>query len=136
MARDDVEGGFKVTDRRGRADADEPPRTPPVQSARPVSSPQPPPEPLPTPAPAGQERSLVGLFMMLGSSALMALGEAADPATGERQRDLPAAAEVIDILLLLREKTEGRRSAEETQVMDEWLYDLQLRYVSTTKRSG
>lgn len=73
--------------------------------------------------------------MMLGSSALMALGEA-DPATGERQHDLPAAAEIIDILLLLREKTEGRRFAEETQVMDEWLYDLQLRYVSATKRSG
>ena len=74
--------------------------------------------------------------MMLGGSALMALGEA-DPTTGQRsQRDLPMAAEVIDLLALLREKTDGRRSAEETQVLDELLYDLQLRYVSATKRPG
>jgi hypothetical protein len=74
--------------------------------------------------------------MMLGSSALLALGEAPDPMTGQRQRDLPAAAEVIELLLLLREKTEGRRSPEESQVVDELLYDLQLRYVNATRRSG
>ena len=74
--------------------------------------------------------------MMLGSSGMMSLGEA-DPTTGQRgQRDLPMAAEVIDVLALLREKTEGRRSAEETQVLDELLYDLQLRYVNATKRPG
>jgi hypothetical protein len=91
---------------------------------------------MPTSTFAGQERTLVGLFMMLGSSALVALGEAADPAAGDSQPDLPAAAEIIDMLLLLREKTEGRRSDEEAQVLDEWLYDLQLRYVSATKQSG
>jgi hypothetical protein len=74
--------------------------------------------------------------MMLGSSGLMAFGEA-DPTTGQLgQRDLPMAAEVIDVLALLREKTEGHRSAEETQVLDELLYDLQLRYVSATQRPG
>jgi hypothetical protein len=66
----------------------------------------------------------------------MALGEAADPMTGQRQRDLPGAADVIDLLLLLREKTEGHRSPEETQTVDELLYDLQLRYVNATKQSG
>ena len=46
------------------------------------------------------------------------------------------AAEVVDVLALLREKTEGRRSADETQVLDELLYDLQMRYVSAMKRPG
>jgi len=74
--------------------------------------------------------------MMLGSSGVMALGEA-DPTTGQPgQRDLPMVAEVIDVLALLRERTEGHRSAEETQVLDELLYDLQLRYVDATKRPG
>ena len=125
MAPDSVEGEFKVTDRRRRSEADEPP--PPAPSA------------LPPPAPApdeGSDRSLVGLFMMLGSSALMALGEVPDPMTGQRQADLPGAADVIDVLLLLREKTEGHRTAEETQVLDELVYDLQLRYVSVRERSG
>ena len=34
------------------------------------------------------------------------------------------------------EKTEGHRTHEESQVLDEVLYDLQLRYVAATKRSG
>lgn len=131
MARDEIEESFKVTDRRRRADPDES-RIPPASSA----PPRPLPSAGPSPLPEDPERSLVGLFVMLGDSALMALGEAADPMTGQRQRDLPAAADVIDVLLLLRAKTEGRRSSEETQVLDELLYDLQLRYVSATKRSG
>ncbi|HEU4370243.1 MAG TPA: DUF1844 domain-containing protein [Methylomirabilota bacterium] len=130
MVPDEAEESFKVIDRRLRADADDPPRIPRAQP------PPPRPAPPPGPVPEDRERSLVGLFVMLGDSALMALGDVADPATGQRQRDLPGAADVIDVLLLLRAKTEGRRSSEETQVLDELLYDLQLRYVSATKRSG
>jgi hypothetical protein len=142
MAGDEPDEGFKVTDRRRRAedDAANARETAPTRSAQPS-----PHEPAPgavtppasPPADSGvAERSLVGLFMMLGTSALIALGEAADPATGQRQRDLPGAADVIDTLLLLREKTEGRRSAEESQVLTELLYDLQLRYVTARKRPG
>jgi len=131
MAAEEPEATFKVTDRRRRGD-DEPPRTASPRTEPAAPSRTPPPAP-PSGDPA---RNLVGLFMMLGSSVLMALGET-DPTTGQRgQRDLPMAAEVIDLLGLLREKTEGRRSAEETQVLDELLYDLQLRYVSVTKRPG
>jgi hypothetical protein len=35
---------------------------------------------------------------------------------------------------LLREKTEGNRSAEEHRILEEVLYDLQIRYVRATKR--
>ena len=122
MAAEEPEVTFKVTDRRRRGD-DEPAPAPAPRSA-------------PPPAPADPGRNLVGLFMMLGGSALMALGEA-DPTTGQRgQPDLPMAAEVIDVLALLREKTEGHRLAEETQVLEDLLYDLQVRYVNATKRPG
>lgn len=139
MADPDAEPTFRVTDRR-RRDDDEPPVTAPgrpeprpAEAARPsiIESPR---EAAP---PAGApERSLVGLLMMLGSEALIALGDAADPVSGQRHRELPHAAGVIDLLLLLREKTEGNRSPEETQVIDELLYDLQMRYVNATKRPG
>lgn len=129
MASEEPESAFKVTDRRRRSD-DEPPG---VESRQESAAP---PRAAPPPEPSDPDRSLVGLFMMLGSSALMALGES-DPTTGHRgQLDLPMAAEVIDVLALLREKTEGHRSGEETQVLDELLYDLQLRYVNATKRPG
>ena len=130
MAPDEPETAFKVIDRRRRGDDE------PAPSPEPRREPVAAPRAAPPSEPDDPGRSLVGLFMMLGSSGLMSLGEA-DPTTGQRgQRDLPMAAEVIDVLALLREKTEGRRSAEETQVLDELLYDLQLRYVNATKRPG
>jgi hypothetical protein len=72
--------------------------------------------------------------MMLASSAVVALGDAPDPLTGQRQIDLAQAADAIDLLILLREKTEGNRSAEEHRILEEVLYDLQIRYVRATKR--
>ena len=133
MAPDSVEGEFKVTDRRRRSEAEEP--LPPAPSALAPPAKAAPPDPGPAPDQVS-DRSLVGLIMMLGSSALMALGEVPDPMTGQRQPDLPGAADVIDVLLLLREKTEGHRTAEETQVLDELVYDLQVRYVSARELSG
>lgn len=85
------------------------------------------------PPPAG-ERSLVGLFMMLASLAAAALEGVPDPVTGQVQPDPGQAAEIIDVLVLLRERTEGRRTAEETQALDEVIYELQLRYVRATTR--
>jgi len=125
MAPSDPEDVFKVTDRRRRTDDVEAPRPAPAA-----------PEPAPAVglSPAG-ERSLAGLFMMLASSAVVALGEAPDPMTGQRQVDLAQAADVIDLLILLREKTEGNRSADESRILEEVLYDLQLRYVHATRKS-
>jgi Domain of unknown function (DUF1844) len=120
------EEGFKVTDRR-RRDEDEAPRhdIPPGRTAPGRR----PPAPVTT-------RTLADLFMMLATEAVVALGDAPDPATGQPERALPHAAEMIDILLLLRAKTEGNRSPEETQVLEDVLYDLQLRYVRATKSAG
>ena len=126
MAAEDSGDVFKVTDRRRRQEADDSP-----QPAAPEA------EAPPTAAAPGSpaERSLAGLFMMLASSAVVALGHAPDPLTGQRQIDLVQAAEAIDLLVLLREKTEGHRSDSESRMLEELIYDLQLRYVQVTKQS-
>lgn len=126
MAVDDSGDVFKVTDRRRRQEPEDSPQPAASQADAP-----------PTPAPPGPptERSLAGLFMMLASSAVVALGHAPDPLTGQRQIDLVQAADAIDLLLLLREKTEGHRSDGESQMLEELIYDLQLRYVQVTKQS-
>jgi len=111
--------GFKVTDRRRRDTTDPPP----------------PPEAAAPPFEAASERTLIGLFMMLASEALIALGDAPDPVTGQRQRELSHASSVIELLTLLREKTEGNRTAQETRALDDLIYDLQMRYVEATKRA-
>lgn len=132
MVPPEPEETFRVSDRRRRPSEDEPPApaAAPPGRAEEVAR-----EQVPPPA-AEAERSLVGLFMMLASSAVIALGDAPDPVTGQRHHDPAHAADAIELLLLLREKTEGNRSAEESQVLDDLIYDLQLRYVNATKRSG
>jgi hypothetical protein len=127
MAQGEPDDVFKITDRRRRLDEEEAPRPAPA-AAEPTHA---------APPDLGSvgERSLTGLFMMLASSAVVALGDAPDPLTGQRQVDLAQAADAIDLLILLREKTEGNRSHEENRILEEVLYDLQLRYVHATKKS-
>lgn len=119
------EEGFKVTDRR-RRDEDEPRRDSPPRQTAPGQRP---------PAPVAT-RTLADLFMMLATEAVVALGDAPDPTTGQPERVLPHAAEMIDLLLLLRDKTQGNRTPEETQLLEDVLYDLQLRYVRAMKSAG
>jgi len=73
--------------------------------------------------------------MMLGTEAVIALGDAPDPASGQQHRELPHASAIIDLLALLRDKTDGHRSAEETHTLDQLIYDLQVRYVEAVKSS-
>ena len=76
--------------------------------------------------------------LSLGSSALIHLGEAPDPLSGETQEpDLMLAQQSIDLLALLQEKTRGNLSEEEAQFLDTLLYDLRVRYVAAAgKRSS
>ncbi|HZS10981.1 MAG TPA: DUF1844 domain-containing protein [Nitrospirales bacterium] len=74
--------------------------------------------------------------MMLATEAFICLGDVPDPATGERRRDLPRSSDVIDLLMLLREKTQGNRTADESELLEQLLYDLQIRYVDATKSAG
>jgi len=131
---------FKVRDRRRRDDDDVPVSPPPRETARPSGPPvsEHPPEPggprIVGASPSPQEGpDLRGLFIMLASSALVNLGEAADPATGERVLDLEQAKEAIDLLGLLRTKTNGNRTEQETHLLEEMLYDLQLRFVNAAR---
>ena len=131
MAEDET---FKVTDRRRRDDIDEAPAAPaPPDPAAPAPRIAPAGSASPGPAPTQGGPDLQGLFIMLASSALVNLGEAADPETGERVLDLEQAREAIDLLSLLRVKTEGNRTEQESHLLEEMLYDLQLRFVRAAK---
>ncbi len=128
---------FRVTDRRRRDDdaPEEAPTASVAPEAAPPNGPTPGPStaslPLPD-APAGGP-DLQGLFIMLASSALVNLGEAADPSTGQRVVDLEQARDAVDLLVMLRTKTEGNRTPQESQLLDEILYDLQVRFVRAAK---
>jgi hypothetical protein len=135
------EESFKVTDRRGREQDGEssapgpgstaPPSTAPGRmTVDPGSASREPGRQAPAAPPSNQGSvDLQGLFVMFASSALINLGEAPDPATGERLVDLEQAKDAIDLLLLLREKTAGNRTEHESRLLEQILYDVQMRYV-------
>jgi hypothetical protein len=71
-------------------------------------------------------------ILSLVTSAMVHLGEAPHP-DGENHKDLPLAMQTIDIIALLREKTQGNLSEEETRLLEDVLYDLRLRYVAAAR---
>ena len=72
------------------------------------------------------------LIFSLSSSALLHLGEIADPHTGQKMKDLPLAKHSIDIIAMLKDKTKGNLSGEEQRFVESILTDLRWRYVKAT----
>lgn len=75
------------------------------------------------------------LVVMLGTTALVHLGVAPDPAGGETKVDLGQAKQVIDLLDVLKAKTVGNLTAVEARLLDDLLFDLRLRYLEAVKRA-
>jgi hypothetical protein len=77
--------------------------------------------------------SFTGFVISLASTAAIHFGDIPDPITGERTEiNLAGAAQMIEILSLLDQKTRGNLTAEERQVLEQVLYELRLRYVEAT----
>jgi len=79
------------------------------------------------------EINFATFVISLCSSALIHLGIAPDPITGEQQKDLAIAKQTIDMLAMLQEKTRGNLTEEEAQLLESMLYDLRMRYVAESK---
>ena len=75
------------------------------------------------------EVTFSAFVISLASAALVGLGEVADPATGQVSRDLLLARHNIDVLEMLRQKTEGSLNAKERALLDQLLCDLHLKFV-------
>ncbi len=72
----------------------------------------------------------------LMAEALMALGVIKNPLTKEKQKDLRHAGMVIDTMSMLREKTKGNLTGEESQSLDQALHQLRLLYVQQLNSGG
>ncbi|MFN7728205.1 MAG: DUF1844 domain-containing protein [Bdellovibrio sp.] len=79
--------------------------------------------------PANFQANFSVLLTSLASSAVMSMGLAPDPATGQTQIDKPMARFNIDLLMVLKEKTKGNLGADEAGFLDALLSDLQMKFV-------
>jgi hypothetical protein len=80
-----------------------------------------------------EKLSFTAFVISLASTAAIHFGDLADPASGKpSEPNLAGAAQMIDILALLEEKTRGNLTAEERQVLEQVLYELRLRFVEAS----
>ena len=70
----------------------------------------------------------------LSTQALMHLGEIASPISGKVETDVPVAKQMIDILGMLKDKTQGNLNASEDRLMQDILFDLRMKYVEAVKK--
>ena len=79
------------------------------------------------------ELSFTAFVLSLASSAAIHFGDLPDPSSGQRvDPDLEGASQMIDILVLLEQKTRGNLTLEERQVLEQVLYELRVRYIQAS----
>ncbi len=72
-------------------------------------------------------------ILSLTSSAFYHLGDAADPHTGGKTVNLPAVKQTIDMLIMLQKKTKGNLDMDEAKLLEQLIYELQMRYLEKNK---
>lgn len=120
---DQAEPNLKVTDRRHftadgelKADLPEPPPSAPAEASPVTSSP-------------------VSAEAVSFSSFIISLATQAADYLGGEQKDLGAARQMISALEMLKDKSEGRRTEDESRILDAILFDLRLAFVGSAKGS-
>jgi hypothetical protein len=77
--------------------------------------------------------SFTAFVLSLASTAAIHFGDLPDPVSSEQaELNLDGAAQMIEILALMEQKTRGNLTAEEREVLNQVLYELRLRFVEAT----
>jgi hypothetical protein len=74
--------------------------------------------------------TFTGFILSLATTAAVHFGDIADPATGQpSEPNLLGAAQMIELIAMLQEKTRGNLIEPEERMLDDLLYELRLRFV-------
>ena len=133
----EMESSLKVTDRRKftsegeiRGDADTqmesskhatPKVDEPEQGSAATSESQPP------------KIDFSAFLLSLATTGMAHLGEIPDPTTNQKVENLAAARQMIDILILLQEKTRNNLESEENKLLEALLYELRMKFLEKSK---
>ncbi len=131
---DQAEPNLKVTDRRhftadGELKADVPESSPSVSAEAPSPSRS------PEKAEASSAKDDGASSPVSFSSFVISLATQAADYLGGEQKDLGAARQMISALEMLKDKSEGRRTEDESRILDAILFDLRLAFVGSAKGS-
>ena len=76
----------------------------------------------------------VNYISSLTYQGMVFLGEIPNPMTNVQEKNLEQAKFVIDTLLILREKTKGNLSKQESDLLNSSIYELQMRYLESSQK--
>ncbi len=82
---------------------------------------------------ADDPASFVNFLTTLASQAAAALGAMPHPATGQRTVDLETGKYWVDVLAMLKEKTQNNLHPKEAELFEGLLSDLRMQYVQITR---
>lgn len=77
--------------------------------------------------------SFVNFLSMLATNAATALGAVPNPATGKRMLDLDTGKYWLDVLGMIKEKTNNNLHPQEARLLDGLLGDLRMQYVQLVR---
>jgi hypothetical protein len=78
--------------------------------------------------PAETSKAFLSLVQSLGYQALMNLGEIPNPMTQQTELNPEGAKEAIDLLIALRDKTQGNLTDDEKKMLETLLTQLQIKF--------
>ena len=73
--------------------------------------------------------NFTNFVLSLSTSALFHFGDFPETEGGKPQKNLPAAKQIVDILDMLNQKTQGNLDKNESDLIQGVLYELKMRYV-------
>ena len=80
------------------------------------------------------EVNFASFMISLSTSVYIHLGLVPDPISQAKKQNLSLAKQSIDIIEMLKNKTSNNLTKEETQLMDNILYDIRMKYVEAFKK--
>lgn len=80
------------------------------------------------------EVSFLNYVTSLGFQAMIFMGEAPNPVTHKSEKNLMQAKFLIDTLCMLKEKTAGNLTDQESDLLENSVYELQMKYVQVARQ--
>ena len=129
------EKDFKVEDRRTSSGTEGEEETSPESEVGPIADEGEEGQPAKADGPGENLKVDFPTFIFsLFSSALIQLGDMADPISGAMDPNLVSAQQTIDIIDVLRVKTEGNLSEEESKLLENVSAELKWKYLDAVKK--
>ena len=83
-----------------------------------------------------EDQLFTQLLSIFYSSAMVSLGKLKNPATDKIERDLNQAQSAIEMLEVIKNKTSGNLSAQQSKMLESILTDLRLNFVDEKNKDS